>query len=230
MLSVPDEPPSSQVRRPMSTRRGSISDIVSKYEALRTGGSGTAGASTTTQTPISAAGSRFSKTPSPVAANYPTRTKPPEVGLSMETGVGMTSRTYSIKRRPSPGPTPTSAISPPSASESANTMAKPDPVRSRPIPSWNADTPPSRHQAAASTEGLSVNNLASQPMRTPSPEPLPARTIQPSPPPHSPAPERPYQGVGKLIDQWQRKTEEAAESARKAPLRRPLKAQRGGFV
>ncbi|KDQ18271.1 hypothetical protein BOTBODRAFT_29620 [Botryobasidium botryosum FD-172 SS1] len=231
MLSVPDEPASSQTRRPVATRRGSISDIVSKYEALRTGGSGTTTTTTvgasTTQTPV-ATSSRFNKTPSPVATNYPLRSKPPEVGLSMETGVGVASRTYSIRRRPSPTPTLTSVASLATASESAGSMTKPEPVRSRPIPSWNADS--RLPQAAISSEGLSVNNLAPEPARTASPDPPPPRSIPPSPSPHSPAPERPYQGVGKLIDQWQRKTEEAAESARKAPLRRPLKAQRGGFV
>jgi len=45
---------------------------------------------------------------------------------------------------------------------------------------------------------------------TPPPEAHPSR---------SPSPEKPYQGVGKLIDQWQRKTADA-ESERHPDLRR----------
>jgi len=42
-------------------------------------------------------------------------------------------------------------------------------------------------------------------------------------PPHSPVPERPYQGVSKLIDQWQKKTEASGDALRGKPLR-PSKA------
>ena len=43
--------------------------------------------------------------------------------------------------------------------------------------------------------------------------PIPIRSFSPVPPPagdevQSPAPEKPYQGVGRLIDEWQRKTAE----------------------
>ncbi|KAI0308360.1 hypothetical protein B0F90DRAFT_1682161 [Multifurca ochricompacta] len=61
----------------------------------------------------------------------------------------------------------------------------------------------------------------------------PARLVQkrtPSPAPpianddaQQPSPERPYQGVGRLIDQWQRKTADAAE-----PPRSPVSRRRGG--
>ncbi|KAI6047854.1 hypothetical protein EDC04DRAFT_2620198 [Pisolithus marmoratus] len=45
----------------------------------------------------------------------------------------------------------------------------------------------------------------------------------------SPSPEKPYQGVGKLIDQWQRKSEEA-ESARSPLPRRGYVPKRAGLV
>ena len=45
----------------------------------------------------------------------------------------------------------------------------------------------------------------------------------------SPSPEKPYRGVGKLIDQWQKKSEEA-ESARNQVPRRGYVAKRAGLV
>ncbi|KAI6153813.1 hypothetical protein BKA82DRAFT_4094338 [Pisolithus tinctorius] len=45
----------------------------------------------------------------------------------------------------------------------------------------------------------------------------------------SPSPEKPYQGVGKLIDQWQRKSEEA-DSARNPLPRRGYAPKRAGLV
>ncbi|KAG9314151.1 hypothetical protein JVU11DRAFT_4937 [Chiua virens] len=44
----------------------------------------------------------------------------------------------------------------------------------------------------------------------------------------SPSPEKPYQGVGKLIDQWQRKSEEVSRNP--APSRRGFTPKRAGLV
>ncbi|KIK70600.1 hypothetical protein GYMLUDRAFT_32645 [Collybiopsis luxurians FD-317 M1] len=46
----------------------------------------------------------------------------------------------------------------------------------------------------------------------------------------SPSPERPYQGVGKLIDQWQRKTAESEATRTPAPKRSGLVAKRAALV
>ena len=45
---------------------------------------------------------------------------------------------------------------------------------------------------------------------------VPPRAVTP-PLPHSPSPDLPYQGVGKLIDKWQKKTQEGAEGAKPPP-------------
>lgn len=46
----------------------------------------------------------------------------------------------------------------------------------------------------------------------------------------SPSPERPYQGVGKLIDQWQRKTAESEATRTPAPKRGGLASKRAALV
>jgi len=46
------------------------------------------------------------------------------------------------------------------------------------------------------------------------------------PPLRSPSPERPYQGVGKLIDQWQRKTADAEPDRNLGPRRSGFAAKR----
>lgn len=50
------------------------------------------------------------------------------------------------------------------------------------------------------------------------------------PEPRSPSPERPYQGVGKLIDQWQRKVEADSAKSVVVPKRGGLVAKRAGLV
>jgi len=58
--------------------------------------------------------------------------------------------------------------------------------------------------------------------------PIPKRSFSPVPPPavsdevQAPSPERPYQGVGRLIDEWQRKTADT-----EAPPS-PVSRRRGG--
>ncbi|KAF8506521.1 hypothetical protein F5888DRAFT_1602375 [Russula emetica] len=58
--------------------------------------------------------------------------------------------------------------------------------------------------------------------------PIPKRSFSPAPPVtgddvQSPAPEKPYQGVGRLIDEWQRKTADAGDAPRS-----PVSRRRGG--
>lgn len=53
------------------------------------------------------------------------------------------------------------------------------------------------------------------------PPPSPVRPGRVPPATHSPAPERPYQGVSRLIDQWQKKTEAAMGESNVAG-RKPL--------
>jgi AP2-associated kinase len=48
--------------------------------------------------------------------------------------------------------------------------------------------------------------------------------------PRSPSPERPYQGVGSLIAQWQKKSEEAAASNVGPPKRGGFVAKRAGVI
>jgi AP2-associated kinase len=55
--------------------------------------------------------------------------------------------------------------------------------------------------------------------------PIPKRSFSPAPPAvgddvQSPAPEKPYQGVGRLIDEWQRKTAADAGDAPRSPVSR----------
>lgn len=56
---------------------------------------------------------------------------------------------------------------------------------------------------------------------------LAGKVATPEEEPRSPSPEKPYQGVGKLIDQWQRKSEEAS---RGPVLKRALTTKRAGLV
>ncbi|KAF9015725.1 hypothetical protein BDQ17DRAFT_1341538 [Cyathus striatus] len=61
----------------------------------------------------------------------------------------------------------------------------------------------------------------------------PTLDVSPSEEVRSPSPEQPYQGVGKLIDQWQRKTAEAAEMSRinvVASKRGGIAPKRAGLV
>jgi hypothetical protein len=58
--------------------------------------------------------------------------------------------------------------------------------------------------------------------------PIPKRSFSPAPPAtsdevQSPAPEKPYQGVGRLIDEWQRKTADTGEAPRS-----PVSRRKGG--
>jgi AP2-associated kinase len=74
------------------------------------------------------------------------------------------------------------------------------------------------------TPKLSFNREASRPVFSSSSKPAEDSPSRPGDE-RSSSPERPYQGVGKLIDQWQRKTAEASSTTRS-----PIGRGRGTFV
>ncbi|KAF8560136.1 hypothetical protein OG21DRAFT_1518752 [Imleria badia] len=81
---------------------------------------------------------------------------------------------------------------------------------------------------SSSSKLLSHNSSQGDIDGLPSAMTLAAKVTAPEEDPRPPSPEKPYQGVGKLIDQWQRKSEEA--SSRGPVPRRGFTTKRAGLV
>lgn len=226
-----------------SGRRGSISDMVSRFEALST----VSGYSASSES-----GSTSSKPKPPVSAKPTT--------LRVSTAATTAAANPAVRNR-QPGPAASSPVSPSAAAAvfpSIDALTAPrDPVkmnapvkmRTSPLLFKSLDSPEepvsterfgqSRSNAVppATTEPnqtrstSSAQPITSQPTKSiiqstsvpsknhntaqnlPTHDPPPVRAPTP-PSPHSPTPEQPYRGVGKLIDQWQKKTEEAESKIR----------------
>lgn len=240
--------------RQRTPRRGSISDMVSRYEALSVVSSTASGYTASTESGPS------SPKPKPHISMKPAALRAP--GLP---GALPVVRRASLLKSPiasaaSPhGPAPTFPSLDAAASAVQKEVKMNQPVKMRTSPllfkSLDSPTEPTTTQPHVryskdrdSTESYQPRSQglqppATAPERTPSPNsnadaisdanddillvsPRPRVTHQPiehrsepakakTPPPHhSPSPEA-YKGVGRLIDQWQKKTEEAQGQARK---------------
>lgn len=198
-----------------STRRTSISDMVQRYEAIKDSGAGK-----TTAPPLVA-------------------TKP----------VGLTTKTFSMDTTSSDDlPSPSAAatrfpkLSPPSSpSLSRATLAPPhdDPRpaagRVSPSPRVLTRAPPAVSRAAEQLTGASTGGLSGRrtPLETsrvsdpgvfklegkPSQE---SKHLEQDSQVREPSPEKPFRGVSKLIDRWQRAVNEESSTTNRGP--------QGGFV
>ena len=231
-------PPEEPKQR--SARRTSISDMVQRYEAI--GGRGT-------PTPSQAIASLPSGPPSPVHRPVSAKAGPSGIGNgplkifpdngkapSQVTGVsesftrlggGDTAKSRTMKEALNHNvsvprsPTKTRRVSEkvPASTDDALRTRKMS-LKTEPFSSTSNTRP---EPFTAVRKAATTQNLQSvQPPRSPRKATLTIPQNPPSnadEPPNSPSPDRPYQGVGKLIDQWQKKSAEAEQS-------RPVQAKR----
>ena len=222
------------ISRHKSPRRGSISDMVSRYEAM----SVVSGYSASTEAP--------SKPKPPVATKpvalkvgqqpnkSPATTSPASATAS---NMMLTQSNYqeprnvkmntAVKHRTSPllfaaSESPVDREPPPIAQKKhSRDISLGVPISSQPVkPSIirRASLSPHHHPLPGPQQEANDSFTSSQGRRRPlelfsdreqyTHTVPPPRSVTP-PRPHSPSPDPPYQGVGKLIDQWQKKTEEA---------------------
>ncbi|KAG8735295.1 hypothetical protein FRC10_010761 [Ceratobasidium sp. 414] len=189
-----------------TVRRGSISDMVSRYEALASPNTENAATGTTT----------VQRRPS--IANKP-------AGLRVPSGAAPPAR----RRSPSPVGAPrspertTKELSVFISSNRVRTSPT-EMMREVPIQDGRAPSPTNEGRRSRPPSPLKMTHPVVQP--TPTPAPGRGRTLHTTTPPHlkdlgqeprapSPpaSPDKPYQGVGRLIDQWQKKAG-AAEPVR----------------
>lgn len=225
-LSSPEEPASRR------TRRTSISDMVQRYEAIGGSpkGSGPAPPPTTIQKPATlkvatlttSSGTsgtnvrplRMSQGNSPIASRGNAR-----AGSALPIPDGVPAGTSSHSRTRT-SPTGIARTRTPSAGYR-------DSIWTREVENPNSVPPrwSSPEKLAAVLDETSVsdrqNSQFSFPTRKP---PTPPPTAEE--PQRSPSPDRPYQGVGKLIDQWQRKTAETEADPNPGPRRAGFTAKR----
>ncbi|KAF8522851.1 hypothetical protein JB92DRAFT_1670305 [Gautieria morchelliformis] len=228
MFMFPPKPsmdPTSNLRAPegqrqrASPRRGSISDMVDLYENLG-GGARPKDPPAFASKPV---GLR-SKTPSPITSRFPP-ISPSGVSFSVGQVTSLLTEQSKTKPKPKPRRSPTVAsfgdynsLGPP-AVETAK--LKDDFVT--PVPRRQSVSP--GKQTTGPVKGITPSAAPSKPLK-PASLSIP-KTVDLTPAPvaetliSSPSPERPYQGVSKLIDQWQKKTEEADASPRLRAPRRP---------
>ncbi|OJA10310.1 hypothetical protein AZE42_05194, partial [Rhizopogon vesiculosus] len=216
-LSVPEDNPRKQ-----GTRRTSISDMVQRYEAIggKSKGSGSG-------TPVIAPKSAGLKMPASSAASGGAvdiaSTSPSSPLVSKFTASRITaSATEDSGPGTEAGKSRPSAIDLARATLIGQDQNKADVSKTRipvaGLPSTSSRLMPgSPAGRAGPLDGLPASPSFSPAIPTVSPEE------------RSPSPDKPFQGVGKLIDQWQRKTE--AESSRTHIPRRGSYAQkRAGLV
>jgi AP2-associated kinase len=197
------EVPSPEPRTQRTTRRTSISDMVQRYEAM----SGSAAPSPASRQPVSAAqpgpAVSLSRSATTHVSPSPRRTQLGAVGLP-----GLAADP------PKKPPTGLGASDKPRA-EYASPVGLPGlAVERKPSASYGGRRSPTKFDASVGGGGSGGLDL---PVR-----PVPRRSF--SPPvgeePQASSPERPYQGVGRLIDEWQRKTADAESPPSPASRRR----------
>ena len=191
------------------TRRPSITDMVQRYEAI-------------------------GKVSSPGSLPLPKSAVAPGI-TSTSTGRAVQQSLHSpaaSKFSPSRVAPTSDDIIPAVDTEKRQLLIKPKPSYTGPTEKW-ADMP----RGQSSVSGLPTTSSSKLPSHSSSQggiDGLPSATtlaakVTPSPEedPRPPSPEKPYQGVGKLIDQWQRKSEEAS----RGPVpRRGVTTKRAGLV
>lgn len=197
------EVPSPEPRSQRTMRRTSISNMVQRYEAM----SGSAAPSPVSRPPNS-----------PAQPAVPlTRSQTTHVSPSSRRGhlgaVGLPGLATDPSKKPATG-----GASDKLRAEHASPVGLPGlAAEGKQPPSYSGRRSPMKSDATGGVGGLDV------PVK-----PIPRRAVSPVNPPageeaQPPAsPERPYQGVGRLIDEWQRKTADADVP------RSPVSRRRGG--
>ncbi|KAG6335089.1 hypothetical protein ID866_3998 [Astraeus odoratus] len=202
-LSVPQDG-----SRKNGTRRTSITDMVQRYEAIN--------AST------KAVGhGPPSDHPKPTGLKLaPQVTSSATGSRSVPTAIGSpsVSRFNSLRPFENPSPSKDTERRPPSNVSAHSSMDVPGGLASIPKSSTTKPSSSSASSRFGPIDGLPVPS-----------SPVPKMTVPSEDQRRSPSPEKPYQGVGKLIDQWQKKSEEA-ESARSPVPRRGYATKRAGLV
>jgi hypothetical protein len=228
------------ISRHRSPRRGSISDMVSRYEAMSvvSGYSASTEASSKPKPPVAtkpaalkvgqqsvgpnrlpAATSPSSTTASNMMLTQPSYQEPRNV--KMNTAVKHRTSPLLFAASESPVDREPPLIAPKQHSREISLGA---PISSQPVkPSIvrRASLSPHHPPLSGPPQEPSDSFTSSQGGRRPielfsdreqytHTAPPPPRAVTPSRP-HSPSPDPPYQGVGKLIDQWQKKTQEEME-------------------
>jgi AP2-associated kinase len=198
--------PSPDTRTPRTMRRTSISNMVQRYEAM----GGSAAASPISRQPNSSPGVSVTRSATTRVSSSSRRSQFGAVGLpglatdalkKPSTGIGASDS------RPRP--------------EHASPVGLPGLAMERKA-SYGGRRSPIKFDAAGGSGSGGIGGLDA-PVN-----PIPKRSFSPVPPPaandevQAPSPERPYQGVGRLIDEWQRKTADT-----EAP-RSPVSRRRGG--
>ena len=232
--------------RHKSLRRGSISDMVSRYEAMSvvSGYSASTEATSKPKPPVATKPTALKVGQQPAGPNKsPAVTTPP---TSVTTNnVMLTQPNYqeprsvkmntSVKHRTSPllfaaSESPVDREPPPIAQKKhSREVSLGVPISSqsvKPNVARRASLSPHHYSLAGPQQEASDNFTSSQGGRRPleifsdreqyTHTVPPPRAVTP-PRPISPSPDQPYQGVGKLIDQWQKKTQEEADGAKTIP-------------
>ncbi|KAF7302472.1 Protein kinase domain-containing protein [Mycena chlorophos] len=215
-------PPEESPKPRVQMRRTSISDMVQRYESI--GVAGPAANVAGGRSPVSAAPpplaspskSLGSSTTNPRAAEnggsgrFSTVSSTTSSSSSASLGRSIGAGAGTLPPRVSPTGLPNRASTP----QQQGTPAQQEPA---PIATPRAQRP--------SFKSVDLGAVSSNP-------PSRKSTISSEEPsPRSASPDRPYQGVGKLIDQWQRKTAETDTATRGAPPKRGgLVAKRAGLV
>ncbi|KAF4611694.1 hypothetical protein D9613_004200 [Agrocybe pediades] len=215
---IPAGPP-SPIHRPVSTKSTSVSNSAGSYKVFPS-----------QNKPIPAKKSISSNVTGRLSAEPPKTTSSSSsqgAPSSQPTGMNRTpTRSHSRKPTVDIKEKPTRSVTPDRAVSRARRMStKADAPSSSSSPS-KAET-----SVAARTRKIS---MPAQSLNAPEPARKPVISLKSEEEPssradeRSPSPERPYQGVGKLIDQWQKKSAEAAQPAVKRDLKRPGVVRGGG--
>ncbi|CAL1694653.1 unnamed protein product [Somion occarium] len=223
-------PPAPDARSRRSARRSSISDMVQRYEAIggrpgpgppapaakpaglsvkvaSTGVGGSTGGATSTDTGLSSPASAASRFPRLSPTSSPVLSKASlAVPDDSDHGQAITPAAIPVPSqkdvlsRGRASPAPSLSGLPTRGSASSSFMKNPD-----------------IHAAAVNglPRGASPLQISRPSPGITSQEPVPAsptrKVVTPPEEPRSPSPEKPYQGVSKLIDRWQRAVEESGE-------------------
>ena len=231
------------ISRHKSPRRGSIVDMVSRYEALSvvSGYSASTEAPSKPKPPVATKPTALKVGQQPAGPNRSPAITPPASATASNVmltqyqeprGVKMNT---TVKHRTSPllfaaSESPVDREPPPIAQKKhSREISLGVPISSQPVKSGivrRASLSPHHHSLAGPQQEASDSFTSTQGGRRQlelfsdreqyTHTVPPPRAVTP-PRPHSPSPDPPYQGVGKLIDKWQRKTQEEADGAKPIP-------------
>ena len=238
--------------RHKSLRRGSISDMVSRYEAIVSGYSASTEAPSKPKPPVATKPAALkvgqlpagpNKSPAAISPSSTTASNviPTQSNYQEPRNIKMNT---AVKHRTSPllfaaSESPVDREPPPIAQKrhsretSLGLPTSSQPVKPRPVrrASLSPHHPPLSGPPQEASDSFTNSQGGRRPMELFSDREQYTHTVPPpravTPPrPLSPSPDPPYQGVGKLIDQWQKKTQEEADGAK--PTARLGAARPGG--